>query len=62
MLGKGRYWQIPEDMYPALEQGAGLTTSGKAKAGARAYIKFLRTPEARKIFEKYGFLLPTAKR
>ena len=62
MLGKGRYWQIPEDMYPTLEQGAGLTTAGKAKAGAQAYLEFLRTPEARKIFGKYGFLLPTAKR
>lgn len=61
MVGKGRYWVIPDDMYPALEQGAALTTFGKAKVGARQYIEFLRTPEARKIFEKYGFILPPAK-
>lgn len=61
MAGKGRYWVIPEDMYPPLEQGAALTTFGKDKVGARQYIKFLRTPEARKIFEKYGFILPAAK-
>ena len=62
MQGKGRYWVVPEDMYPALEQGAALTTQGKAKAAARMYLEYLRTVDARKIFERYGFLLPSDKK
>lgn len=61
MAGKGRYWVIPEDMHPALEQGAVLTAFGKSKVGARQYVDFLRTPEAQKIFAKYGFIRPPAK-
>ena len=53
----GKYYLIPAESYPPLEQGAILTKSGMAKADARAYMEFLRSDAARKIFDKYGFTL-----
>ncbi|MEK6211276.1 MAG: molybdate ABC transporter substrate-binding protein [Pseudomonadota bacterium] len=56
--GIGQYALIPEDAHPRLEQGAVLTVRGAKNPGAQAYMEFLRSPQARSIFEKYGFVLP----
>ncbi len=56
--GSGKYYRIAEDQYPLLEQGAVVTAHGSANPLARAYIEFLRSPEARAVFDQYGFLLP----
>ncbi len=53
----GRYFEIPADSYPPLEQGAILTKMGATKPLAKAYLDFLRSPDARKIFDRYGFRL-----
>jgi molybdate transport system substrate-binding protein len=58
MKGVGQYVPIPEDTYPKLEQGAVLTMQGVNNPAARAYVEFLKTPRARVIFERYGFVLP----
>ncbi|MGB8354582.1 MAG: molybdate ABC transporter substrate-binding protein [Chthoniobacteraceae bacterium] len=54
---QARYYVIPQESYPPLEQGAVLTTAGSAKPLARAYLEFLRSDVARKIFDRYGFRL-----
>lgn len=51
------YYLIPPESYPPLEQGAVLTNAGSAKPLARAYLEFLRSDVARKIFDRYGFRL-----
>ena len=53
MRDAGRYWVIPPDMYPRLEQGAVLLK--RAGAAGRAFHEWLRSAEARQIFDKYGF-------
>jgi molybdate transport system substrate-binding protein len=53
MQRTGRYWPIPRESYPPLEQGAVLLK--RAGAGAKAFHDWLRGVEARKIFAKYGF-------
>ncbi len=58
VAGTGKYWRIPEDQYPVLEQGAVITARGVSNPAAKAYVEFLRSPEARAVFDKYGFLLP----
>lgn len=58
LSGTGRYYEIPAESYPRLEQGAVLTRKGAANPLAKAYLNFLRSPEARTIFDRYGFLLP----
>jgi molybdate transport system substrate-binding protein len=56
----GTYWVLPEDSHVPLEQAAVLTRRGATNSAARAYLNFLRTPEARAIFDQYGFRLPTS--
>jgi molybdate transport system substrate-binding protein len=56
----GKYWLIPPDNYPPIEQGAVLTSKGKDNPDAQRYMAFLRSPEAQVIFDKYGYL-PAAR-
>ncbi len=53
MRSAGRYWVIPPDSYPRMEQGAVLLK--RAGAPAKAFHGWLRGPEARGILDKYGF-------
>ena len=57
----GKWQEIPAGDYTPLEQGALLTKTGAGNPAARAYMDFLRTPEARAIFDHYGFRLPDKK-
>lgn len=56
--GIGKYALIPQDAHPKLEQGAVLTVRGAKNPEARPYMEFLKSLQARSIFEKYGFILP----
>ncbi len=55
---KGKWVKVPETDYPRLEQAAVLTTKGASNPAAALYLEFLRSPEARQVFDRYGFLLP----
>ena len=57
----GKWSEIPAEDYAPLEQGAVLTKTGVGNPTAKAYMDFLRTPEARAIFDRYGFRLPEKK-
>ena len=59
--GKGRYWKISQDAYPALQQGAVITAQAKNKELSRKFLEFLNTPESRAILTRYGFAAPEAK-
>jgi molybdate transport system substrate-binding protein len=54
----GRWVEIPPGLYPRLEQGAVITAHGAKNPLAAEYLTFLRSPEARAIFDRYGFQLP----
>lgn len=54
----GRYYLIPEASFPRLEQGAVLTKRGIKNPAAKHYLEFLRSAQAREIFNRYGFRLP----
>ncbi len=58
LQGVGRWAEVPADWHAPLEQGAVLTTRGAGNPAARAYLEFLRSPAARRIFHRYGFRLP----
>jgi molybdate transport system substrate-binding protein len=61
VAGTGKYFLIPENQYPTLEQGGVITAQGRNNPAAKAYIEFLRSPQARAVFDKYGFLLPKSR-
>ncbi len=58
MQGKGKSWLLPLDAFPRLQQAAVLTTRGANSVLAKQYMEFLRTEEAKTIFEQYGFTMP----
>jgi molybdate transport system substrate-binding protein len=55
----GRYIEIDPKLYPKLEQAMVLTKAGSSRPVVRGYFQFLQSPSARKIFDQYGFTLPT---
>jgi molybdate transport system substrate-binding protein len=55
MKGKGQYWAVPVDAYPALNQAAVVLSRSKQPAAARKFLEFLRTPEANALLKAYGF-------
>ena len=58
---KGTYWEIPTDSYPPIEQAAVIPTAAADKTLARAFLDYVRTPEAQAILRQYGFQPPREK-
>ena len=58
---KGRYWAVPLDAYPTLNQAAVVLAKSKQRDAARKFLQFVQTPEAIAVFAKYGFTLPLEK-
>ena len=52
---QGRYWEIPLDMYPKMEQG-GIVL--KDSAAAREFTDWLLSGDGRRLLKRYGFSLP----
>lgn len=65
MHAAGRYWEIPLDSYPRMEQGMAILTQAR-KAGhyeaAKAFHDWIATEDSRAVLEKYGFFLPEPAR
>src|SRR5580658_5471907 len=58
MKDKGRYWTVPLDAYPTLNQAAVVLSRSKQQDAARKFLDFLRSPEATSLLTAYGFSLP----
>ncbi len=59
---KGRYWTVPLDAYPTLNQAAVVLSHSKQQDAARKFLDSLRRPEASSLLSSYGFSLPAEKR
>jgi len=51
----GRYWEIPLDSYPRMEQGGIILKDSNA---ARGFREFLLSADGRRILKQYGFFVP----
>jgi molybdate transport system substrate-binding protein len=58
MREKGRYWIVPPDKYPRLEQGGVILAWAKDRQAAEQLRAFVVSDQGRAILKKYGFLLP----
>ena len=58
MSAAGRFWQVPPDTYPALEQGGMILKSSQNIDAARAFQDFVLGDNGRKVLVQYGFSLP----
>jgi molybdate transport system substrate-binding protein len=61
MMSKGKYFYIDEKSYSKLEQSYIIIKKSETNKSVIKFIKFIETEQARKIFVKYGFKLPTEK-
>jgi molybdate transport system substrate-binding protein len=55
---KGRYWRVPLDAYPRLEQGGVVLAWARDREATQALRDFLTGKEGLAVLSKYGFLLP----
>jgi molybdate transport system substrate-binding protein len=61
MREKGRYWTVPLDAYPTLNQAAVVLSKSKEQDAAHKFLDFLRSPEATSLLTSYGFSLRAGK-
>lgn len=51
----GSRWIVPKDDYAPIDQQALLLTPGKDDTAAKAYLDFLKSPQAIAIIKSYGY-------
>lgn len=58
MRDAGRYWEIPLEAYPKMEQGGIILKWTKDADAARAFRDFVLGKHGRDVLKRYGFFLP----
>ena len=56
--GTGRFWEVPLDAYPRLEQAGVILSGTRERAGAEALRSFVLSARGRALLGRYGFTLP----
>ncbi len=54
----GRYWEIPAEAYPRLEQGGVILSWTRDREAAETVRAFIMGVEGRSLLQRYGFSLP----
>jgi molybdate transport system substrate-binding protein len=54
----GKFWVVPADHYPPLEQGVVILSRSHRKKEAADFLEYLKTQEASDVLRKYGFTVP----
>jgi molybdate transport system substrate-binding protein len=58
LKGKGKYWKIPQDAYPPMQQTATIIRASKNQKAARKFLEYLNGADGRQLLEAYGFTFP----
>jgi molybdate transport system substrate-binding protein len=58
MKTAGRYWEVPSEAHPVIEQGAVILKESKKQHLAKQFLEFVRGNEGQEIMRRYGFILP----
>jgi molybdate transport system substrate-binding protein len=53
----GTRWLVPQELYAPIRQDAVLLKKGENDGASKAFLEFLKGPEARAIIEKFGYAL-----
>jgi molybdate transport system substrate-binding protein len=61
MKGKGKFWEIPAEAYPALDQGAVVLSHSQHKKEAAEFLDYMKTEEAAATLRLFGFTVPPQK-
>jgi molybdate transport system substrate-binding protein len=57
-MKNGQFWDIPEDLYPPIEQAVVLLKASRLKEPARTFLAFVGSGSGRSILASHGFSLP----
>jgi molybdate transport system substrate-binding protein len=55
---RGSFWIVPGKLHAPIDQEAVLLKSAADNVAARAFLTYLKSPEAQAIIRKYGYELP----
>jgi molybdate transport system substrate-binding protein len=55
---RGKWIEVPADLYAPLDQGAVITHRGRDNAAAKRYLDFLLSPAAQEILARFGYRSP----
>jgi molybdate transport system substrate-binding protein len=58
MKDKGKYWPVPLDAYPTLDQGGAILSWAKDAEATEQFKAFVTGPNGRAVLMRYGFTLP----
>lgn len=58
MRDAGRWWEIPLEAYPRMDQGGVILNWTRHPAAARAFRDFVLGEHGREVLKRYGFFLP----
>jgi molybdate transport system substrate-binding protein len=58
MKERGRFWLIPAETYPSLQQAVVILHRSREGVLAQAFIDFIKGKEGKAILERYGFKIP----
>lgn len=58
MQSKGKYWEIPAEAHPALEQAAVVLKRSSRQEDASRFLEFIRSPQGQAVMTRYGFTRP----
>jgi molybdate transport system substrate-binding protein len=61
MQGKGKYWVVPADAYPQLDQGVVLISPSAHQQDAVAFLEYVRSVDFAAVLRRYGFTSPEQK-
>jgi molybdate transport system substrate-binding protein len=61
LQGKGKYWKIPSDAYPPLDQGVVIISHSPHTQDAAAFLDYMKSAEATAVLRHYGFAVPDEK-
>jgi len=61
MQGKGKYWMVPAEAYPPLDQGVVVISHSPHTQDAAAFLDYVKTAEVAAVLRRYGFSLPEQK-
>jgi molybdate transport system substrate-binding protein len=58
MADKGKYFEVPQELYPPLDQGAIVIKATQKKEQAKQFLAYLKTPDSIALLQRYGFKPP----
>jgi molybdate transport system substrate-binding protein len=58
---RGRWQEVDPDLYSPLEQAAVITKQGERNPAAARFLRFLHSPEAGAVLERFGYRLPKSE-